>query len=68
MDLTWSAAEATAEAAEAEDDMAGFEPGPPGVPEPPFPPPPPVDSVSEPPPEYGPEPDTSPKFSVMVTV
>ena len=73
MDLTWSAAEATAEAAVTEDDMAGFEPGPPGVPDPPFPPPPPpppppVDSVSEPPPEYGPEPDTSPKFSVMVTV
>ena len=71
MDLTWSAAETTAEAAEAEDETAGFEPGPEPDPAPfplpPPPPPPPVDSVSEPPPEYGPEPDNSPKFSVMVT-
>lgn len=62
MDLTWSAADTTAELLVAPDEDTGV------VPLPPEPPPPPVDSLSEPPPEYGPEPDNSPKFSVVATV
>jgi hypothetical protein len=60
-DLTWSAAETAADAAE----TAGLLPPPP---DPPPDPPPPVDSLSDPPPEYGPGPANSPKFSVMAAV
>ncbi len=69
MDLTWSAAETTGDVAE--DDTGKLPVPPPEDPEFPLPDPPlppEVDSLSEPPPEYGPEPANSPKFSVVATV